>query len=176
MGFLSLGDERKFQIEDAILILLLLLSLGGIIITDFSPLDGYTYWMVMVIVFALLAILIAWLQDKEQVEDEFSSIVKEQALHWLSSMATIGGVFLLEKADVLTETTSSPVMLLILALATILDGIRIGWRFSLVGVYLGVAAIIIAYSDHFLLVNSLLAILIVAFTISLEIWLARRAI
>ncbi len=176
MGLFKLSDEREFQIEDGILFFLLLLSLGGIIVTDFSPLDGYAYWMVMVVVFALLAILIAWLQDKEQVDDEFSSIVKEQALHWLSSMATIGGVFLLEQADVLTETSSSPVMLLILALATILDGIRIGWRFSLVGVYLGIAAIIIAYSDHFLLINSLLAILIVALTIGLEIWLAKRAV
>ncbi len=170
----SLNEKRQFQVEEGVLIFLLLLSLAGIIITDYSPLDGYTYWLIIVLIFAVLAIFIAWLQDKQHNLDNFADILKEQAMHWGASLLTIGGVFLLQKAELLTEINGTPVILLILSLATILDGIRIGWRFSLVGFFLGISAIVIAYSEYFLLVTSLIALLIVGFTIALEFWLHKK--
>ncbi len=171
---LNLSEIRQLKIEDGILALLLIFSLGGIFITDFSPLDGYVYWMIITIVFALLAILIAWLQDKEKNLDEFTSIIKEQSLHWLASLVCITGVFFLERAELYDAFSSTLVIMLVLGLATILDGIRIGWRFSLVGLYLGAASIVIAYTDHFLIISSLLAIVIIILTISLEVWLAKK--
>ena len=36
-------DKKKFQLEEAVLILLLVLSLVGVGITDFSPADGFGY-------------------------------------------------------------------------------------------------------------------------------------
>jgi len=44
--------RRKRQIEAIILILLLILSLTGIFINDYSPADGFGYWLMMVFVFA----------------------------------------------------------------------------------------------------------------------------
>ncbi len=171
---LKLSEKRQLKIEDGILVLLLAVSLGGIFITDFSPLDGYVYWMFITLVFTLLAILIAWLQDKEKNLDEFASIVKEQSLHWLSSLGCITGVFLLERTELLDALGSTLVIMLVLGLATILDGIRIGWRFSLVGLYLAASSIVIAYTDHFLIMSSLLAIAIIGITISIEIWLVKK--
>jgi len=52
--------KRRFYVEEAILILLLILSLVGVRITDYSPVDGYGYWMIMVFIFALFAMTIAW--------------------------------------------------------------------------------------------------------------------
>jgi len=170
----KLSEIRRLKIEDGLLVLLLLISLGGIFITDFSPLDGYVYWMIITVVFALMAVLIAWLQDKEKDLDEFTSIVKEQSLHWLSSLLCITGVYFLERAELYDALSSTLVIMLVLGLATILDGIRIGWRFSLVGLYLGASSIVIAYTDHYLIISSFLAIAIVAITISIEVWLAKK--
>ena len=70
------NTKRHFYIEEVILILLLVLSLFGTRITDYSPVDGYGYWIIMVFVFALLAITIAWLQSKHRITD-FKKIEKK---------------------------------------------------------------------------------------------------
>lgn len=166
--------RRRFRIEEGIFILLLLLSLVGVGITDFSPEDGYGYWLMMVLVFGLLAILVTWLQAKKS-DIDFAAIVKEQTLHWSTSLLVVGGAFLLQKSGRLDETSASLVILLILSLATMLDGIRIGWQFSLVGFFLGACAIIVAYLEQFMLAAASLAIGIIAVTILWEIWIHKRA-
>lgn len=166
--------RRRFRIEEGIFILLLLLSLLGIGITHFSPEDGYGYWLMMVLVFGLLAVLITWLQAKK-TDIDFAAIVKEQTLHWATSLLVVGGAFLLQKSGRLDESSASLVVLLILSLATMLDGIRIGWQFSLVGFFLGACAIIVAYLEQFMLASSLLALAIIACTILWEIWIHKRA-
>ena len=82
------NTKRHFYIEEVILILLLVLSLLGTRTTDYSPVDGYGYWIIMVFVFALLAITIAWLQSKHRITD-FKKILYEQSLHWLTSLLVV---------------------------------------------------------------------------------------
>lgn len=166
--------KRRFRLEEGLLILLLLLSLIGIAITNFSAEDGYGYWLIMVLVFALLAISISWLQSKNR-DIDLGSIAKEQSLHWLSTVLIASGAFFLQKSGRLDEFSASLVVLLILALATMLDGIRIGWQFSLVGFFLAACAVIVAFVEQFMLACSGLAILIVAATIAWEIWMHKRA-
>jgi len=169
----TLSEKRKFHIEDGILIFLLILSISGVAIMDYSTDDGYGYWIIMVFVFALFAILIAWLQSKHQ-EGEFADIVKEQSLHWITSLLVVGGAFLLQKSDQLTAESASLVILLLLSLATMLDGLRIGWRFSLVGLYLGASSIIRAFYEPFIWIDSIIAILIVTATFLWEYWMNKR--
>ena len=166
--------KRKFHIEEAILILLLILSLVGIGITDYSPADGYGYWIIMMLVFALFAILIAWLQSKHRTSD-FKKILREQSMHWATSLLMVGGAFLIQKSGRLAPENAGLVILLILSLSTILDGLRVGWRFSLVGLFMGVSAVIAAYIEHFLWLALVIAIVIVAATILWEILLEKRA-
>jgi hypothetical protein len=167
-------EKRKFHIEEAILILLLLLSLVGIGITDYSPADGYGYWIIMVLVFAMFAILIAWLQSKHRSSD-FKKILREQSMHWATSLLVVGGAFLIQKSGRMLPENAGLVILLILSLSTILDGLRVGWRFSLVGLFMGVSAVIAAYTEHFLWIELLIAIGIVALTILWEYLMDKRA-
>ncbi len=170
----SIDHRRRFQIEEGIFILLLILSLVGIGVTHFSPEDGYTYWLVMVLIFGLLAVLVSWLQSKKG-DTDFGAIVKEQTLHWTTSLIVVGGAFLLQQSGKLDESSASLVVLLLLSLATMLDGIRVGWQLSLVGFFLGACAIIIAYFEQFMLASALLAILIITGTIIWEVWTHKRA-
>lgn len=169
----SIGEKRNFHIEEGILIFLLILSLAGIAITDYSPDDGYGYWLIMVFVFALFAILIAWLQSKHN-DGDFAEIVKEQSLHWSTSLLVVVGAFLLQKSGQLSPATASLVILLLLSLATMLDGLRIGWRFSLVGLYLGVSSVIRAFYGSIMWLDTLIAIIIVAATFFWGYWMNQR--
>lgn len=167
-----INEKRKFQIEEAILVLLLILSLIGIGITDFSPADGYGYWIIMVFVFALFAIIIGWLQSKHR-SDDFKIILREQSIHWATSLLVVGGAFLVQKDE--GKTDIGLVTLLILSLATVLDGLRVGWRFSLVGLFLGVSAVIAAYTEHFFWIELLIAVFIVLATVLWELWIERKS-
>lgn len=168
-----ISEKRKFQVEEGILIFLLILSISGIAVTDFSPDDGYGYWIIMVFVFGAFAILIAWLQSKHNAGD-FKEIVIDQSLHWSTSLVVVGGAFLLQKSGQLTPQSAGMVILLLLSLATMLDGLRIGWRFSLVGLFLGISSIIGAFYDFFLWIDIAIAISIIVATIIWEYWLHRR--
>ena len=169
-----INNKSRFQIEESILILLLILSLVGIGITDYSPVDGYGYWLMMVLVFAFFSILIGWLQSKHRVDD-FKIVLREQSFHWASSFLVVGGIFLIHQLGRISESDAGLVILLILSLSTILDGLRVGWRFSLVGLFLWVSAIIAAYTQHFLWIELLIAIFIVVATILWENWLEKRS-
>jgi hypothetical protein len=167
-------EKRRFHIEEAILVLLLILSLVGIGIMDFSPADGYGYWLIMVLLFGLSAMIIGWVQSKHR-SDDFKIILREQSIHWLTSLLVVGGLFLIHQSGRIDEQDAGRIILLILSLSTILDGLRVGWRFSLVGLFLGVAAVVSVYTLHFLWVELGIAILIVAVTIAWELWMEKRA-
>ena len=169
-----ISEKRKFQVEEGILIFLLILSLTGISITDFSPDDGYGYWIIMVFVFAIFAILIAWLQSKHR-EGEFKAIVKDQSLHWATTLLVVGGAFLLQKSNHLTPESAGLVILLLLSLATMLDGLRIGGRFSLVGLFLGSSSVFGAFYAFSIWIDIAIAISIVISTFLWEFWNNKRA-
>jgi hypothetical protein len=162
--------HRHFSIEETIFILMVILSLLGIVITDFSRPDGYGYWMSMVVVFGTLAIFVSWMQAKTS-DNDFGEIVKEQGLHWLHTLIVVGAASLVIK----TEINASLVILLILSLATMLDGMRIGWQFTLLGFFLATCAIIVAYVEHFILACFGLAVLVVIGTFVWGFWLNRQS-
>lgn len=153
-------QKRYFSIEEAVFILLMTLSLLGIVITDFSQHDGYGYWMFMVLVFGMLSMFVSWLQAKNN-DNDIGEIIKVQGLHWLHTLIIVGASSLLNKSGQLTELSASLVILLILALATMLDGMRIGWQFSLLGFFLAACSIIIVYVEAFIWACGGLALLVV---------------
>jgi hypothetical protein len=171
---LPISEKRKFQFEEAVLILLLILSLVGNGISNFSPADGYWYWMAMIVVFCLAAILIGWLQSKHHFRD-FKKLFMEQLFHWGVSMVAVGEAFFLLHAGQLTMVNTALVIMLILSLATILDGLRVGWRFSMNGVFLGASAMISAYVLSPMWIEVPLALGIVALTVLVEYWRERRS-
>ena len=171
----SINSQKKhFYLEDTILILLLIVSLTGVWITDHSPVDGYGYWMAMVFVFALSAITISWLQTTIRAGG-LKKILREQCLHWLTSLLIMEGIYTLFASGHLSSSDAGLVIMLLLSQSTILDGLRIGWRFSLVGVFLGISAMIAVNTPHFFWIGLAIALFILLGTIAGEIWLSKRA-
>ncbi len=165
----NISEKRKFQFEEGILIFLLFMSLIGIGITHFSPSDGYWYWLAMIVVFAISAILLGWVRCKQHGGD-IKKLLLEQFFHWGSSMLVVGAMFTLLHSEHLTSDNTGMIILLLLSLATFLDGQRVGWRFSVVGLFLGISAIIVSHFKQFIWIEILLAIFLVAMTLLWENW------
>ena len=159
---------EKHRIEEAVLISLLILSMLGIGITHDSPPDGYWYWIIMVFVFAVAAIIVGWVHAQRQKNSNVKGLLVDQALHWSGSMMCVIVVFSLLQVGVLNARATASVILLILALSTFLDGIRIGWRFSMVGLFLGSTVMAMAYVEKSMWLILLIAAAIVVFTIYLD--------
>lgn len=168
-----LTEKRRFQIEDAVLILLLVLSLVGIAITDYTPDDGFGYWLIMVVVFAIFAMFIAWLQSPHRGSD-FKQILYDQSLHWGASLLIVGAAFLIQNSGRIDPSSAGILISLVLALSTILDGIRVGWRFSLVGFYLGISAVMASFFQHSIWIELLIALTIIAITVIWEVLQSKK--
>jgi len=166
-------QKRYFSIEETVFIVLMALSFLGLVITDFSRRDGYGYWMFMVLVFGMLSMFVSWLQAKKN-ENNIGEIVRVQGLHWLHTFIIVGVSSFLNKSGELTELSANLVILLILALATMLDGMRIGWQFSLLGFFLALCSLIIVYIDGFIWVCGILAVVVIAGTLFWGYWLQRQ--
>lgn len=154
--------------DEAVLIVLVLLSLGGIVVSTFAIQDDYLYWLGMIPVFWLGAILSSWAQVRRTQSDEAHDLKRLlwiELLHWGGTLAAVIGVFILQYLQALNDSATALVMLLILALSTYLNGIRIGWRFSLLGVFLGLTAVLTAYVEKFLPLATLLATALIVFSI-----------
>ncbi|MBW2709673.1 MAG: hypothetical protein JRD04_10460 [Deltaproteobacteria bacterium] len=142
---------RKRHISEFILILLLLLSVVGIALTDFSPTKGFWYWMAMAPVFCIATIAIEWSRMNRQGESK-GRLVWTQAFHWFGYLVIIYMVFLLSSTETgrLNNVDVGLVALLILAFTTFSAGITASWRISIVGIFLGIAVVAIALLEEYL--------------------------
>lgn len=157
------SDTKKRHTPEIVLILLLLLSVIGIALTDFSPTKGFWFWMAMAPVFCIAAVALEWTRTGRQGENR-GRLIWTQILHWLAYLVTIYLVFLLSANETgrLNNVDVGLVALLILAFATFSAGITANWRICVVGVFLGIAVVAIAlFEEYIWLVLIPLALIII---------------
>src|SRR5262249_15353768 len=131
---------RGLHKTELIFALLVLLSAIGIGVTDFSPKDGYWYWVAMVPVFGAASIFSALMLDRQEGETS-AIILRRQILHWAGLLCAVYLVFLLVHAGRMNNEAAGLVTLIALALTAFLSGVYSDWRFCLVGAVLaGIAA------------------------------------
>lgn len=167
------AQRHNSAVEEAVLIIIIILCLVGIAVTDFSPQDAFVYWMSMIFVFGICAMVTGWfnaklIHDPEEEGHKIKEMFVDQFLHWLGALVAVGCLFSFIEAERIDQETTSLMVLLILALATYLDGIRIGWRFSVAGIYLAVTAVAANFIDTFMPWLVVLALVIIGVTVYLE--------
>jgi len=149
--------HKQRYIEEIILLIVLLLSLLGMGITDFSPLESHRYWTLMIIVFAFASIGLGWSRN-EYKEDHFKKLIIWQLIHWGATSITVSGIYLLLQTGRLNYESTGLIIELILGLSLFLDGRHLGWRVSLLGSLVGITAIIAAYIEEYIWVILLLSL------------------
>lgn len=162
--------DSPAPVEEAILIVLVIFCLLGISITDFSPQDSFMYWMAMIFVFGIAAMIAGWHNAKRHYDpdgeaNQVKGLLQIQSLHWLGSLVSVICLFSFVEAGHMSQEATGLMVLLILGLTTYLDGIRIGWRFCLIGIYLAISAVATNYFKTALPGLLVLALLIIAFTV-----------
>lgn len=148
-----------FGTYEIIIFLLIVLSLIGLGITDFSPSRSHWYWLAMAPVFAAACLFIEW----SRVGDKgykWTTLLRTQLLHWAGLLGAIELVYVLLYRERLTSENTGLVILLLLALTTFLAGIHLGWHLCLLGIFLGIALWVATYVEAFIWV--VLLVLVVA--------------
>jgi hypothetical protein len=140
--------KRRF-IEEIVLFLVLALSLIGMGITDFSPLESHRYWTLMIILLAFASIGLAWSREEYQ-GNIFKILIIRQVIHWGATLITVSGVYLLLNTGRLNYESTGLIIELILGFSLFLDGRNLGWRFSLLGILVGISAILAAYVEEYM--------------------------
>ena len=140
--------KRKHIIEEVILFIVLILSLIGMGITDFSPLESHRYWLLMIILLAIASIGLGW--SKEEYQGNIFKLIVRQLIHWGATLITVSGVYLLLHTGRLNYESTGLIIELILGFSLFLDGRNFGWRISLLGILVGCTAIVAAYVDEYI--------------------------
>ena len=94
--------------------------------------------------------IVFWQGIQHLVRLTATTIVKTEVLIWLSVLVAVNLVYFLFHSGRLDSENTGLVILLILALATFLAGLRLGWRLCILGALLGGALILATYVEEFL--------------------------
>jgi hypothetical protein len=141
--------KRYLGPDGIIMILLVLLAIVGIGITDFSPLTSHWYWLAMVVVTGIACLVMEWSRARKKGLSA-TTLIKKEVFIWLGVLVAVNLVYFLFHSGRLDSENTGLVILLILALATFLAGLRQDWRLCLLGVLLGGALILATYLEEFL--------------------------
>ncbi|GEM_PF-294911 len=166
--------HRMGFFEEIILVLAFFLSLIGIGLTNYSPTNSVRFWMAMTVFLAIAAVVIGAVKNVGRKDVGIDTVVT-QVFHWGATLLAVLGIFLLLKAGRLNYDNTGLVLLLIIGLSTFLDGYRISWRFSLIGILVGGTSILAAYVEQFIWPVILLALVLLVIAILWEGYRHRQA-
>ena len=139
---------RKLGVEELVFAGLLLLSMGGTAIADFSSRGGLDYWLAMVPIFAAASIFVGWSRARAGGQS-VAGLLLNQVLHWTALALAVYLVYLLQLTGRLNRDDAGLVALLALALTTVLAGVHFDWRLLVLGGLLAVIAVCTAFVEEF---------------------------
>ena len=158
----KLGGIGRWLLRDLPYAAMLVLAVGGIVLTSFRGPTTYFYWMALAPIYALIVIASGWRQLETGAER--MRLVVTQALHWAAFLGAMWLMFLPEVGGVVNLNATSLTLLILLALGTFVAGVHAAvWRISAVGVFLALSVPAVAWvqeSAMLLLVGALLLILV----------------
>lgn len=115
-----------------------LLAAIGIAANQITPDISYRYWLTAVAVMALMSLVIGGCRAHHHGGRRFFA----QLLHWLAVGGTAVAAFLLLRGASLDNQGIALVMMLVLALGTFSDGVRVSWRLAVLGIMLAASVMI----------------------------------
>ena len=151
---------RGLKVFEIIFVVLMVLSLVGVGITDFSPARSYWYWFAMAPIFACACLIIEWSCVRGEGKN-WLGILRTQLLTWFGLLVAVQAVFLLLRAGRLTYESTGLVILLLLALTTFIAGINLGYQLCLLGGFLGLTLLMVAYLEQYVWVLAFVAMMVV---------------
>ncbi len=157
-----LGSIGRWLLRDLPYAAMLVLAVGGIVLTSFRGPTTYFYWMALAPIYALIVIASGWRQLETGAER--MRLVVTQVMHWAAFLGAMWLMFLPEVRGVVNDNATSLTLLILLALGTFVAGVHAAvWRISAVGVFLALSVPAVAWvqeSAMLLLVGAMLLIVV----------------
>jgi hypothetical protein len=157
-----LGGIGRWLLRDLPYAAMLVLAVGGIVLTSFRGPTTYLYWMALAPIYALIVVISGW--GRLETGAERMRLVVTQALHWAAFLGAMWLMFLPEVRGVVNDNATGLTLLILLALGTFVAGVHAAvWRIGAVGVFLALSVPAVAWvqeSAMLLLVGLLLLILV----------------
>ncbi len=169
------GWFHRIFISEAILSSLLILCFVGVAYTNFASSGSYRYWLWMIPVFALAAIISEWSRYKKHEIDGYH-FIRQQILHWGAVFIAVKTVFLLNQVGRFDNDATALALMTVISLSTFLAGVYIGWRFLMLGLFITLATLLVAYLEAYIWVLIPVAIGIVAVGILVAWWEFRKLV
>ena len=160
------GRASRFAglIREAPYLLLIVLSLIGIGWTSVSRTPTTTYWIVLAPVAALISIAAGWrrcLSNAERLR-----MVASQALHWAAFLLAMILVTVSDVHGMLNFNPTALMLLTLLALGVFTAGLSLwSWKLCVTGVFLGLAAPLLAWVERAALLLMLIGAALIAFLV-----------
>ena len=166
-------QKTKSQaVSRGIFIFLVVLSLGGVAIMDYSVTYGLWYWLAMSVVSGGVSIGLAW-RGAAEAGESAGGHLKKQIFHWLALIGALMLVFFLQSAEELTPTTSGLMALLMLALATTLAGVHFRPRLAVLGGIQAATFVAAVLTEEFFWVLLILILVVVVVDI---VWRSKQKV
>ena len=165
------GSTHRFATGDRLFATLIVLSIVGVAITDFSQRYALWYWLAMVPLFGGASIWAHWSRARRQGHSVFA-ILGKQILHWFALLLAVLLIYFLQRTGRMNNDDAGLVALLALSLTTFLAGVHFDWRLRVLGILLGVAAASAAFIEEFFW---LLAVVMVLAGVVALFWQKRAA-
>ena len=128
---------------------------GGVVVTELMPQFSNYYWYGLCVLFSLVY---AFSGTKQSSHNK----VTHHLLHWLGAGIAILIVFMFQYQKLISANQAALFNIVIVGMAAFTDGIRIGFKFSLVGIYLFWLALVLSLIEEYLWLFIGLSVLIVA--------------
>ncbi len=159
------------HIEEAVLVLLVVLSAVGVAINDYSPKSAFRYWVWMAPTFGMVSIVAAWSRAQRRGES-VPLAMQRQVLHWLAVLGAVFLVYKLQSTGRMTNEAAGLTAVTVIGLAAFLAGVYSDWRLMLVGTVLGFTVFAFALlEEYFIWVVVLPALVLIVVG---TIWYGRR--
>ena len=129
---------------------LIVLSVIGVGITDYSPAYARFYFKYITIFCAAVAIIGTVVKSRGQGGKQHVSRFAVQVLHWSACFAAVLITYALIHNGRLNNADAGLVILLLLSLTVFLDGAHVGRHFYLLGTLLGLMTLVMAYVEEFI--------------------------
>ncbi|RUM92611.1 MAG: hypothetical protein DSZ28_09425 [Thiothrix sp.] len=168
------GWFHRLFLNEALLSVLLILCFIGVAYTNVASVRSYHYWLWMIPVFAFSAIISEWSHYKRH-EISGYRFIRQQILHWIAVFLAIKSIFLLNQIGRFNNDVTALSLMITLSLSTFIAGVYIGWRFIVLGLFISLATLLIAYMEVYIWVLIPVAIGIVIVGIVVAWWEFRKS-
>jgi hypothetical protein len=112
--------------------------------TDLRPQSSHLVWRSVAVLYAAIAIWRVWALGGP---NRWRS-TGVQLLHWLVFLLAMFIVEVPVVFDALNDISKGILLLLLLGLATFLDGLYVDWRFCIIGALLGIGVVAVAFFNQ----------------------------